>query len=310
MITTVTMNPSFDLTMEVPTIEIGSLVRATGERLEAAGKGVNVSRALAANDVPTRALAPIGPPATARRYRELLDVEGVLEVIPIPGRIRTNVTVVTPNGVVTKINGPGPYYTREEFDRVRSAIVAAVVGSEWVVLSGSLPPGVPDDAYLDLIRSAQALGCRVALDAAGEALRHGVAAAPDLVKPNRIELGELYGSPIATVADAQRAARALLDIGVGAVLVSLGSDGAVLVRADSCHHAWVAALPVESPVGAGDALLAGFLSADRDDETALVRAVSWGTAACRLPGSKMPGPADMDLREIHMRASRTVGPRT
>jgi 1-phosphofructokinase len=300
VITTVTLNPSFDLTMEVPGIEIGALSRATGERIEAAGKGVNVSRALAAHGIATRALAPIGPPATARRYRELLDAEAVLEVIPISGRIRTNVSIVTPTGVVTKINGAGPRYDAAALDRVMTAIMAAVAGSAWVVLAGSLPPGVPTEVYIELIRASQALGCRVALDAAGDALRHGVSAGPDLIKPNRIELGDLYGSPIATIDDAERASRALIDIGVGGVLASLGPDGALLVRADACYHACVAPRAVESPVGAGDALLAGFLANELDDPEGLRRAVGWGTAACRLPGSQVPGPDDVDLREVQM----------
>lgn len=300
MITTVTMNPSFDLTMEVPSIVVGALTRASGERLDAAGKGVNVSRALAAHGVPTRALAPIGPPATARRYRELLDAPAILEVVPIAGRIRTNVAVVTPDGVVTKVNGPGPLYAAADLDRVLREVVAAVEGSAWVVLSGSLPPGVPPDACAGLIHSARALGCRVALDAAGEALRHGVSAAPDLVKPNRSELSELCGVPIRTLDDAEAAARTLLDGGVGAVLASLGADGALLVRPGSCLHAMVPSLAVESPVGAGDALLAGFLAEEGDDERALRRAVAWGTGACRLPGSRMPGPGDVQLEEVVM----------
>lgn len=302
MITTVTMNPSFDLTMEVPSIALGTLTRATGERIEAAGKGVNVACALAAHGVETRAVAPIGPPATARRYRELLDAEGVLEVIPIDGRIRTNVTIVTPAGVVTKVNGPGPLYDPAALERVIAAILSVVEGSAWVVLSGSLPPGVPPDAYVGLIRSAQALGCRVALDAAGEALRHGVAAGPDLVKPNRSELSDLSGAPIGTLDEAEAAARVLLENGVGAVLASLGADGALLVRPGSCLHACVRSVVVESPVGAGDALLAGFLAGDGGDQRALHRAVAWGTAACRLPGSRMPGPADMDDQEVVVNA--------
>jgi 1-phosphofructokinase len=310
VITTVTMNPSFDLTMEVASIEIGRLTRATGERLEAAGKGVNVSRALAAHGVATRALAPIGPPATARRYRELLDAQGVLEVIPIAGNIRTNVTIVTPAGVVTKVNGPGPRYLTTELDRVMSEIFSAVEGSAWVVLSGSLPPGVPPEACSALIRSAQALGCRVALDAAGDALRLGIEARPELVKPNRSELSDLCGVPIRSLDDAEAAARTLLTRGVGAVLASLGADGALLVRPGSCLHAAVPSLPVESPVGAGDALLAGFLAAECEDDEALRRAVAWGTAACRLPGSRMPGPGDVDVEEVVMtvRAPSVVRP--
>lgn len=304
MITTITLNPSFDLTLEVDQITVGGVSRAESERLEAAGKGVNVSRALAGHDVATRAVAAIDPTA-APRYEELLDASGVLRVISVAGVVRTNVTIVEPAGVVTKINGPGPRHTPEAVASMLAQVATAMDDTGWVVLSGSLPPGCPDDTYAVLIGEARRRGCRVALDTEGVPLRLGIAAGPDLVKPNREELQELIGSAMATLGDVVRAARALVERGARAVLCSLGRDGALLISRDgACLHGCVEPLAVESHVGAGDALLAGFLAAaDAPDAVRLRQAVAWGTAACRLPGTKMPGPGDIILEEVNVVAT-------
>ena len=300
MITTVTLNPSFDLTLEVEALAVGGVSRAETERLEAAGKGVNVSRALAAHDIPTRAVAALDP-AAAPRYEELLDVDGVLQVLPIAGVVRTNVTVVEPAGVVTKVNGPGPGYSPDEAKALVDGVAAALDGSSWVVLAGSLPPGCPATTYATLVGEARRRGCRVALDTEGTPLRLGIEAGPDLVKPNREELQALTGFAIASVGDVARAARALIALGAGVVLCSLGAEGAMLVTTDVCLHATVASGPVESHVGAGDALLAGFLAnMDEPDDVRLRRAVAWGTAACRLPGTQMPGPNDIIIKEVNV----------
>ena len=297
MITTVTLNPSFDLTLEVDALAVGGVTRADTERLEAAGKGVNVSRALAAHGVATRALAALDP-AAASRYEELLDVDGVLRAIHVAGVLRTNVTIVEPAGVVTKVNGPGPHHMPQTVHVILAAVSQAMDGIDWLVLSGSLPPGCPDDTYAVLVAEARRRGCRVALDTEGAPLRLGVAARPDLVKPNREELRELVGYPIDTVGDAVKAAMSLVEAGAHAVLCSLGPQGAVLVSRGVCLHGRVEAFAVESDVGAGDALLAGFLAGGATDDECVRRAVAWGAAACRLPGSKMPGPDDVSIEEV------------
>ena len=297
MITTVTLNPSFDLTLEVDALAVGGVSRADSERLEAAGKGVNVSRALAVHGVATRALAALDP-AAAPRYEELLDVDGVLRAIPVAGVVRTNVTIVEPAGVVTKVNGPGPRHTAQTVRAIVAQVSQAMDGVDWLVLSGSLPPGCPDDTYATLIGEARRRGCRVALDTEGTPLRRGIAAGPDLVKPNRDELQELTSIPIVTLGDAVTAAQALIETGAGAVLCSLGPQGAVLVASTGFLHACVAPFAVESDIGAGDALLAGFLAGGATDEERLRRAVAWGAATCRLPGSMMPGPDDVSIEEV------------
>jgi 1-phosphofructokinase len=300
VIVTVTLNPSFDLTLEVDELIAGGISRAGAERLEAAGKGVNVARALAGHGVATRAVAALDP-AAAPRFEELLDAPGVLRVVAVSGVLRTNVTVVEPAGVVTKINGPGPEHSAEGSRAMLAEVTRALDGADWVVLSGSLPPGCPDDTYAVLIGEARRRGCRVALDTEGVPLRLGIAAGPDVVKPNREELQRLTGVPIDTLGDAVGSALAMVELGARAVLCSLGAEGAVLVSRDVCLHGSVPPLEIESHVGAGDALLAGYLAAaDESPEHSLRRAVAWGTAACRLPGTQMPGPDDVIIKEVHV----------
>jgi 1-phosphofructokinase len=133
----------------------------------------------------------------------------------------------------------------------------------------------------------------VAIDSSGPPLAEAIAARPDLVKPNREELAELTGHSIDTIADVVGAAGRLTARGVHTVLTSLGPAGAVLVRRDAAWHATAAALEPRSTVGAGDALLAGYLAAGADGPGALAEAVAWGSAAAALPGSRMPGPGDI-----------------
>lgn len=297
MITTVTLNPSFDLTLQVDELRVGRVSRSRSERLEAAGKGVNVSRALAAHGIQTRAVVALGE-ADEERYQELLDFEGALKVIPVRGPVRTNAAIVEPAGIVTKVNAPGPTYTPEMIRALTDAIAEVVDGGEWIVFSGSLPPGCAADLYATLIREVKRRGGRVALDAPGEALRHGLGAGPDLVKPNRWELEDACEAVIRTLGDAVEASRTMLRKGSGAVLCSLGPDGALLVTEERCWHAAAEPLEVHSDVGAGDALLAGFLASGRFDADGLRNAVAWGTAACRLPGTQMPGPDDVRGHEV------------
>lgn len=302
MITTITLNPSLDLTLEVGCLSHGVVNRAATERLEAAGKGVNLAMALAANGHKVRAMAAMDPVAV-KRYRQLLPFPKILEDLHAEGIIRTNVSIVEPNGVVTKVNGPGPRYDDATLRSVIHDVEAHIRGSRWVVLSGSLPPGCPEDLYAYMVGVANDAGCKVAIDSDGRPLRHGVKAGPDLVKVNRIELETLVGRQVATFGDVIDAGTELADGGVGTVLCSLGTDGAIMVcDADVCH-AWAGPIEVDSHVGAGDAFLAGYLAQGSDGADALRAAVAWGIAACRLPGSQMPGPNDITVDEVTVEAS-------
>ncbi|MGW1044243.1 1-phosphofructokinase [Streptomyces sp. NPDC002547] len=296
MILTVTPNPSLDRTYEVPSLGRGEVIRATGERMDPGGKGVNVSRAVAAAGRRTVAVLPLGG-APGALVADLLHAQGI-EVAPVPiaGATRSNISVAEPDGTLTKINAPGPELSAAEaellLETVREQYHAAETG--WVTCCGSLPRGLAPFWYADLVARAHAAGARIALDTSGPALREALRERPDVVKPNAEELAETVGRPLATVGDAVKAAEELRELGAGAVLASLGADGQLLVSADGVWFGSARVDVVRSNVGAGDASLAGFLIAGGSGPKALASAVAHGAAAVQLPGSVMPTPGDLD----------------
>ncbi|TQM69047.1 fructose-1-phosphate kinase [Actinomadura hallensis] len=307
MIVTVTLNPSLDRTIEVDVLARGAVIRARSARLDPGGKGVNVSRALLANGVASTAVVAVGG-ADGDQLRRLLEAEGMrVDAVRVAGRTRSNVTIVEPGGVTTKLNEPGGPLSAAELDEIGAAVEAAAAGASWVVGCGSLPPGVPDDTYAGLCRRFGPDGIPVAVDTSGAALRAAVPAGPDLIKPNREELAEAVGGPVDTIADVVEAAGELRDRGARAVLVSLGAEGAVLVDDDGVLTGEAPVARPNSTVGAGDALLAGFLAGGARGPAALAEALAWGAAAVRLPASRMPGEADIrrDIVRIHPRPDLT-----
>ena len=202
MIVTFTANPSVDRTLEIPELARGAVIRATQTRVDGGGKGVNVTRALAANGHPSIAVLPSGG-AEGAQLMALLEAEQLLvHPVPIAGAIRANVTIVEPDGATTKINEPGPTLSEAEVAQLTDALLQAARGTDWAVLSGSLPPGAPVDWYATLTAALHEQGVHVAVDTDGAGLPATFAAAPDLVKPNQRELAEASGMPVRDSADA------------------------------------------------------------------------------------------------------------
>jgi 1-phosphofructokinase len=301
MIVTLTPNPSVDRSVEVPVLVRGAVLRATSAHVDPGGKGVNVARALVANGRSATAVLPSGG-AEGAQLAALLEPAGIrLVAVPIRGSVRANISVVEPDGTVTKLNEPGPVLRDDEVGGLVSATLdTARTGVEWVVCSGSLPRGVPDTLYAELVRALRELGVPVAVDSSGPPLTAAVAAGPDLVKPNREELAEATERPVRTLADVVEAAEMLRARGAGSVLASLGPDGAVLVDASGAIHGEAHVDTLRGAVGAGDAMLAGFLAAGAKGRPALAEALAWGAAAASLPGSRMPTPADLNTSAVHI----------
>jgi len=283
VIVTVTPNPSIDRTLEIDRLERGALVRARRSTAEAAGKGVNVSCALAAQGVATVAVLPLAEDSAAT-YLSLLGNATSIAAVPIAGSIRTNVSVVEADGTLTKLNEPGPELTSDDVNAILAA-TSTVAGATWIVGCGSLPPGAPVDFYARLTAQVSS-GTRAAIDTSGEALGAAVCAGVALIKPNLEELQTLVGRPLGTIGEAVTAARELIARGCHAVLVSLGADGALFVDANGASHAEARIDDVVNTVGAGDALLAGFLAAGAG-AAALGEAIAWSVAAIRSPGTRM-----------------------
>src|SRR5438034_169426 len=196
VIVTLTANPSVDRTLEIPSLDRGEVIRATAAQVHPGGKGVNVARALVANGILARAVLPAG----GREGEQLLDLLSSRDVavvpVPIAESVRENVTVIEPDGTVTKLNAPGPQLAPSEAERLIQVTVDASGGADWVALCGTLPPGAPEDLYGTLVTELHLIGVRVAVDTSGTALVKAIEAGPDLIKPNREELAEAIADPI------------------------------------------------------------------------------------------------------------------
>lgn len=312
MIVTLTANPSLDRTVGLAEpLRAGEVQTALTVREDAGGKGINVTRVLLGSGEDSRAVLPLAPDDP---FGGVLRTAGVPFVpVSVQGNARANLTVADPAGVTTKINLPGVERTRADGAALIDAVVAASVGARWLVLAGSLPPGLPEAFYVDVIaavRAASPIAPRIAVDTSGAALRAVVdAGAPDLIKPNDEELVELTGVGLDSdvpLPDAVAAVAArLVPTRVGAAFVTLGGAGAVLVTADG---AWFGTPPptrVRSTVGAGDSSLAGFLLAEASgagSEECLSTGIQYGSAAAALPGTQAPTPHDLLPGDVPVRA--------
>ncbi|WP_433621911.1 1-phosphofructokinase family hexose kinase [Nocardia sp. CA-120079] len=305
MIVTLTANPSIDRTVSLrEPLRRGAVLRAETALSQPGGKGVNVSRVIAAAGCQTIAVLPGngGDPL----LRMLTDADIEHRAVPCATAARTNLTVAERDGTTTKINEPGPSLSAECLAALANQLDALADTASWVVLSGSLPPAVPTDWYAYLLHRLR--GVRIAVDTSDAPLLALAAelesAAPQLLKPNADELAQLtHGDPVELEdpVAAAHAASTLVARGVGAVLATLGAAGAVLVTADGAWHAAAPAITPRSTVGAGDSALAGYLLADLDGLDApdrLRRAVAYGSAAAALPGTGLPGPHHTDPRAV------------
>lgn len=300
MIVTLTANPSLDRTVGLDAALVpGGVHRALTCTDEPGGKGVNVARAVNAAGRPAVAVLPAraeDPLLTQMRQLGLAH-----HAVHVEELARVNLTITDPDGTTTKLNLPGSPLTDDVRDQLSAVLLKEAAGSGWAVLSGSLPPGVASSWYATLTAALHEQRCRVAVDTSGAPLRAAVSAGtssrPDLLKPNAEELAEVLGlDPTRHIAEprgAARHARALVAQGVGAVLVTLGADGAVLVTAEGGWHATPPPTIPRSTVGAGDCALAGYLLADLASAAPperLRHAVAYGSAAAGLPGSGVPEP--------------------
>jgi len=317
MIVTVTPNPSIDRTVSLgATLTRGAVHRVTSATSEPGGKGVNVARALALAGLDALAVLPTSdddPMVAALRAAGV-----TFRSVPVGGVVRTNLAITEADGTTTKLNEPGAPLDADALDALTRAVLAHAETASWIVLSGSLPPGVPDDWYADVVSRLASAPCQVAVDTSERPLDALAAAfgtaAPDLIKPNAEELAGLVGASPGDLESAAAqgdpapvilAANQLIERGAKTILVTLGAAGAVLVDPTG---SWMAAPPPITPrstVGAGDSSLAGYVRAavgGAEPPRRLQMAVAYGSAAAALPGSALPAPSQVDLDAVRVYA--------
>jgi len=291
-IVTLTPNPVLDRTLTVPRVLLDTVLRADEVRLDAGGKGFNVSRALKVMGTDTLAMALAGG-ATGTLLEQMLHDWGVAtHFVWVHDETRTNIVVTEADGARhLKVNEPGPLVSAEELARLLAAVEAEVRPGDLWVLAGSLPRGVPADLYARLIECVQSRGALAVLDASGAGLKLGLQARPFLAKPNALEAAEVTGLPVATVDDAVSAAKALCAQGVAVVAISLGSDGLMVAAGgpDSMQvcHAQPPSVQALNTVGAGDAAVAGMVWALAQGK-GLDELARWG-AACGTAAAMRAG---------------------
>lgn len=260
-ILTLTLNPALDVSLSVTEVQPIHKLRCSPGEWQPGGGGVNVARVAHRLGSKVLAIYPSGG-IIGQELQALLTAESLPQLaLNISQETRQNFSVhETSTGRDFRFVLPGPTLSEVELERIMTAFEERLACSSYAVLSGSLPPGVPQDIYAQLARRAQARGHRVMLDASGEALRHGLQAGVQLVKPSLRELAELTGQPLETESQWREAAAWLVDQQQAEVVaLSLGEAGAMVVTR---HHHWrSAALPVtvRSTIGAGDSFVGGWL---------------------------------------------------
>lgn len=263
---TITLNPAIDQTVRLARLQPGLVHRADSSRDDAGGKGINVAACLADWGLPTTALGVLGE-GNDGVFGALFTARGIVDgCLRIPGRTRTNIKLVEENnGETTDINLPGLALGGADLDAVSRRLEALLQPDLPVVLSGSLPAGLPADAWAQLQARASDAGARVLLDTSGDALNAALSdaagALPYAVKPNRHELEAWTGTPLPDRSALRAAGEALVERGVALVAISMGTDGALFIDRSSALVARPPRLAQGSTVGAGDAMVAGIAAA-------------------------------------------------
>ena len=297
MIYTLTPNPSIDHSLTIPQIRFNSVLRSQNVRLDLGGKGFNVSRSLLQFGIESTAIAWVGG-GMGKILADGLQSLGIqTDFVWIEQNTRTNTRIDEEQGDwFIKVNEPGPPITEYEIEQLFQKVEGyARKGDIWV-LSGSLPPDVPDEFYADLIRLFKSRGVIVFLDTSGNPLRYGCQAGPYLVKPNAIEAASIVGFEIDDQEDAKRAALPFLRMGIDTLALTLGGNGLLFATQRMMIHAKSPKIKIKNESGSGDSLLAGLIYAQMRelDPVDVARwAVATGAAA-----SETGGVSEFDVNRI------------
>ncbi len=287
LILTVTINPSVDRNIEVDRLVFEDRAYILSRSDSAGGRGMNASRVLHSFGAKTLAIVTSGG-VNGPRLEKLAAKSGFpVKTVPIHNEIRVNLTITDKQGLAIRLNERGPKITPEELARVEKVVANRLESASWLMLCGSIPPGVSTDFYTKLIRMARERKVKTLLDTDGDALLHGIEASPTIASPNQPEAERLLNRALITRAQFLEAATRIKAMGAEAVMLSLGGRGVVAVNENQLLEVIPPRTDAVSPLGAGDALAAAYVWAatkKRDFADCVRWAVAAGTASAMQPG--------------------------
>ena len=287
MIVTLTLNPAIDRILSVDRLAFEDRAYINSTRESAGGRGINASYVIHSFGAQTLAVLPSGGDSGKRLETYLRGFGYRVAVVPIANEIRTNFTITDRQGLTVNLNEKGPELAEAELTRIERVVRRALAGASWLMICGSLPPGVPVSFYARMIDIARQRKVKTLLRAGGDALREGIEARPTVAAPNQPEAERLLGRMLLTRTHYFEAAERLRSMGPESVIISLGSRGAVGAFPSGLLEALAPRVDAVSPIGAGDALTAAYVWSMRRKSNAadaLRWAVAAGTASARLPG--------------------------
>jgi 1-phosphofructokinase family hexose kinase len=291
LILTLTINPAIDRTIisDRLAFEDRGYILTRGEA--AGGRGINASLVIHAFGGKTLALLTSGGGIGERMERSLAEMGFPFEVVRVQAEGRANLTISDKQGLTIKLNEIGLPLEAKEINAVRDLVDARLKKAHWLMICGSIQPGVPPHFYSEIIALAKSRGVRTLLDTDGDALNHGLEAKPSVISPNQQEAERLLGRAIITRSQSLEAVKRIHDMGAEAVILSLGSRGALAASPEGILEALPPRVEALCPIGAGDALAAAFVWAMEKKKPfadALRWAVAAGTATAALPGMSFP----------------------
>ncbi len=304
------MNPAVDRNLTVDQLVFDDRAYILSSEETPGGRGINASCVIHSFGGRTLAVAPVGGEAGVKLKAMLGCCEFPTELVPVKAPARTNLNISDRNGLTVKLNENGSPLDPAEVGSIEQALARRLPEARWLMLCGSLPPGVPADFYARMIHTATQLGVKTLLDADGEAFETGMEAHPTAVAPNQAEAERMLSKVLLTRQQSLDAAQRLRLMGPKIVVLSLGSRGAVMAAEDGVIEAIPPRIEVVCPIGAGDALAASFVWAlrrNQDYGEALRWGVAAGTASAQLPGLKFA--SLKQTREMHKRIELRVNPR-
>lgn len=305
MIVTVTLNPAVDKNLKTSRVIMGSVNRMEEATNVAGGKGINVAKVLKQYDYDVKAIGFLGGYQGAFIEDTLNEMGINNSFTKVSGETRTSTNVISEDGYVTEFLEPGPQITEAELDAFISSFKKEIENAQIVVISGSIPMGVPSAIYATLTQIANEMKVKVLLDSSGESLKKGMYEHPFMIKPNLKELESIMGRRINGMHEINEAARSIVELGVQNVCVSMGNKGILYAykKSDTIESIYVPAPKVKviNTVGSGDSAVAAFamgIMEELDEAAILKKCVAISAAnTCSMENGIIPKDVADELEE-------------